>query len=133
MRIQNLVAVILLLASQALWADANNSNKYAVVFDSISLDSPAYKKNIKEQAAALIGLWNEGVVENIYLNHELSKPKSNREASIVFFIEAKNKDEANETLKQLPFVQRDILKYELHPVGVLWLKQIEDHPELQKQ
>ena len=133
MRIQNLVAVMMLLASQALWADTQISNKYAVVFDSISLESPMYKENIKEQAAALIGLWNKGVVENIYLNHELDKPKSNRDASIVFFIEAKNKDEAHETLKQLPFVQRDILKYELHPVGVLWLKQIEDHPELQKQ
>ena len=89
MKIQNLVAVIMLLASQALWADTQIPNKYAVVFDSISLESPVYKENIKEQAAALIGLWNKGIVENIYLNHELDKPKSNRDASIVFFIDRK--------------------------------------------
>ena len=133
MSIKNLVAVMMLLASQALWADGQIPNKYAVVFDSISLESPVYKQHIQDQAAALVGLWEKGIVENIYLNHELDKPVNKRDASIVFFIDAKNKDEANEILKQLPFVKNDVLTYELHPVGVLWLKQIEDHPELQKQ
>lgn len=133
MRIQKLVAVILLFASQALWADGQVPNKYAVVFDSIPLESPVYKQHIQEQAASLIKLWDKGIVENIYLNHEVDKPKQNREASIVFFIKADNKDEANKTLQKLPFVQHDVLNYELHPVGVLWLKQIEDHPEARKR
>jgi len=130
MRIKNLVAVMILLASQALWADEPIANKYAVVWDSISQESPMYKQHIQEQAAALVSLWQKGVVENIYLNHELTEPKNKRKASIVFFIEAKNKDEANEILKQLPFVQHNVLNYTLYPVGVLWLKEIEDHPEL---
>ena len=130
MRIKNLVAVMLLLASQALWADEQVVNKYAVVSDSISQESPMFKKHIQEQAAGLINLWQKGVVENIYLNREVNKPENNRNANIVFFIKAKNKDEANEILKQLPFVQHDVINYELYPVGVLWLKQIEDHPEL---
>ena len=130
MRITNLVAVMMLLASQALWADDKVTNKYAVVSDSISQESPLFKQHIQEQATALVNLWQKGVVENIYLNRETDKPENNRNANIVFFIMAKNKDEANEILKQLPFVQHDVINYELYPVGVLWLKQIQDHPEL---
>ena len=130
MRIKNLVAVMLLLASQALWADEQVVNKYAAVSDSISQESPMFKQHIQEQAAVLMSLWKKGVVENIYLNREANKPENKRNANIVFFITAKNKDEANEILKQLPFVKHDVINYELYPVGVLWLKEIEDHPEL---
>ena len=130
MRIKNLVAVMMLLASQALWADEQVVNKYAVVSDSISQESPMFKQHIQEQAAVLMSLWKKGVVENIYLNREVNKPQNKRKANIVFFIKAKNKDEAKEVLKQLPFVQHDVLNFTLYPVGVLWLKEIEDHPEL---
>lgn len=130
MRIKNMVAVTILLASQALWADEQVVNKYAVVSDSISQESPMFKQHIQEQAAVMISLWEKGVVENIYLNRDANKPESKRKANIVFFIKAKNKDEANEILKQLPFVQHDVINFELYPVGVLWLKQIKDHPEL---
>ena len=133
MRIKNLVAVMLLLASHALWADEHITNKYAVVWGSISQESPLFKQHIQEQAAVLMSLWKKGVVENIYLNREVHKPQNKRNASIVFFIKAKNKDEANEILKKLPFVQHDVLNYTLYPVGVLWLKEIEDYPELTKE
>ena len=131
MRIKNLVAVMVLLASQALWADEHIVNKYAAVSDGISQESPMFKQHIQEQAAVLVSLWKKGVVENIYLNREVNEPQ--KKANIVFFIKAKNKDEANEILKQLPFVQHDVLNFTLYPVGVLWLKQIEDHPELTKE
>ncbi len=124
---------MILLASQALWADEQYVNKYAVVSDSVSQESPLFKQHIQEQAAVMISLWEKGIVENIYLDREANKPESKRKASIVFFIKAKNKDEANEILKQLPFVQHDVINYELYPVGVLWLKQIQDHPELTQQ
>ena len=133
MSIKNLVAVMMLLASQALWAGEPVANKYAVVSDSISQESPMFKQHIQEQAAVLISLWKKGVVENIYLNREVNKPQNKRKANIVFFIKAKNKDEASEILKQLPFVQHDVLNFTLYPVGVLWLKQSEDHPELSKK
>ena len=132
MRIKNLAAVMVLLASQALWADEQIVNKYAVVSDSISQESPLFKQHIQEQAAVLMSLWKKGVVENIYLNREVNKPENKRNANIVFFIKAKNKDEANGILKQLPFVQHDVLNFTLYPVGLLWLKQIEDYPELKK-
>ena len=124
---------MILLASQALWADEQYVNKYAVVSDSVSQESPLFKQHIQEQAAVMISLWEKGIVENIYLDRDANKPESKRKASIVFFIKAKNKDEANEILKQLPFVQHDVINYELYPVGVLWLKQIQDHPELTQQ
>jgi hypothetical protein len=131
MRIKNLIVVMMLLASQPIWAeDEHVVNKYAVVSDSISQESPLFKQHIQEQAAVMINLWEKGVVENIYLNRDANKPESKRKANIVFFIKANNKDEANEILKQLPFVQHDVINYELYPVGVLWLKQIKDHPEL---
>ncbi len=133
MRIKNLVAVMMLLASQALWADEHIVNKYAVVSGSISQESPMFKQHIQEQAAALVNLWKKGVVENVYLNREVNKPENKRNANIVFFIKAKNKDEANEILKQLPFVQHDVLNFTLYPVGVLWLKEIGDYPELTKE
>ena len=123
---------MMLLASQALWADEQIVNKYAVVSDSISQESPMFKQHIQEQAAVLMSLWKKGVVENIYLNREANKPQNKRNANIVFFIKAKNKDEANEILKQLPFVQHDVLNFALYPVGVLWLKEFEDYPELKK-
>ncbi len=122
----------MLLASQALWADDQLANKYAVVSDSISQESPMFKQHIQEQAAVLMSLWKKGIVENIYLNREVNKPENKRNANIVFFIKAKNKDEANEILKQLPFVQHDVLNFALYPVGVLWLKEFEDYPELKK-
>ena len=99
MRIKNLVAVMMLLASQALWADEQIVNKYAVISDSISQESPKFKQHIQEQAAALVTLWQKGIVENVYLNREANKPENKRNANIVFFIKAKNKDEANEILK----------------------------------
>ena len=123
MRIKNLIAVMMLLASQALWADEHIVNKYAVVSGSISQESPLFKQHIKEQAAALVNLWQKGIVENVYLNREVNKPENKRNANIVFFIKAKNKDEANEILKQLPFVQHNVLNFTLYPVGVLWLKE----------
>jgi len=131
MRIKNLVAVVMLLASQALWADEQVVNKYVVVSDSISQESPMFKKHIQEQTAVLMSLWKKGVVENIYLNRGLNKPEleSKRKVNIVFFIKAKNKDKANEILKQLPFAQHDVLNYTLYPVGFLWLKQIENYTE----
>lgn len=128
MRIKILVAVMMLLASQALWAGKQTVNKYVVVSDSISQESPMFKKHIQEQAAVLLSLWKKGVIENVYLNRGLNKSEleSKEKVSIVFFINAKNKDEANEVLKQLPFAQHDVVNYMLYPVGVLWLKQIDD-------
>lgn len=133
MTIKNLIAVMVLLTSQALWANEGTLsalNKYAVISGSISQDNPLFKQHIQEQAAALVNLWHKGVVENIYLNREVNKPENKRNANIVFFIKAKNKDEANEVIKQLPFVQHDVLNFKLYPVGVLWLKEIGDYPEL---
>ena len=127
MKIRHLVAMVMLLTSQALWANEQTLNKYVVLWDSTSQESLKYKKHIQEQASVLLNLWNKGIVENIYLNHETSKPKDIRKASIVFFIKSKNEDEANKILKQLTFVKHDVLNYELHPVGVLWLKEIADH------
>ena len=86
-----------------------------------------FKQHIQEQAAALVNLWKKGIVENVYLNREVNKPENKRNANIVFFIKAKNKDEANEILKQLPFVQHDVLNYTLSPAGYLWLKQSQNN------
>ncbi len=129
MRIKNLIAVMMLLASQALWADEQTVNKYVVVWDSISQENPMYKKHIKKQAEVLTGLWEKGVIENIYFNLESNQPKAKSEqyASIVFFIKAKNKDDANKTLKELPFVKHDVLNYTLSPAGYLWLKQSQNN------
>ena len=123
MKIKNMVAVMMLLATQASWAGEHIVNKYAVVSGSISQESPLFKQYIKEQAAALVNLWQKGIVENVYLNREVNKPENKRNANIVFFIKAENKDEANEILKQLPFVQHNVLNFTLYPVGILWLKE----------
>jgi len=123
--------MLLLLVSQALWANEQIVNKFAVVSDSISLDSPAYRQHVQEQASELVNLWKKGVVENVYLNREPNEPgpESKRKVSIVFFIKAKNEKKANEILNQLPFVKHDVVDYTLYPVGFLWLKQVEDGTE----
>ena len=53
---------MMLLASQVLWADKQTVNKYVVVSDSISQESPMFKKHIQEQAAVLLSLWKKGVI-----------------------------------------------------------------------
>ena len=64
MKTKILAVLMMLLASQALWA-GEGKNKYAVVWDTVSQNDPMYKKHIQDQAAALIDLWKKGKVENI--------------------------------------------------------------------
>lgn len=126
MNIKYLIATLILFTSQGLWANEQTINKYAVVWDSIAHENPEYQEHIKEQGNKLLELWNNGIVENVYFNIDTNNTIHKTKTSLVFFIAANDKKEANEILKQLPFVKHKVLEYKLHSVGVLWLKQVED-------
>ena len=102
-------------------------NNFAVVWTYTTSDSDMIKDNLADQANALLDLWKQGVVENVYMNREINEdvdPKTKR--TVTFFIKAETPEEAGKVLDEMPFVQKKIAQYQLFPVGFLWLKTYED-------
>ena len=76
----------------------------------------------KSQSDAVLKLWNEAVIENVYFDIEGTQ-KANNETDFVFFVNANSKDEAKTVCDGLPFAKENIASYKLLPVGVFWLGQ----------
>jgi len=75
---------------------------------------------IKENSDAILALWNNGVIENAYLDLEGEK-SPNDINDFVFFINSDSEEEAKATLDKLPFVTSEIASYKMYPVGVFWI------------
>ena len=75
---------------------------------------------IKAQSDALMKLWNEGAIENVYFDVEGTQ-KNNNVTDFVFFVNADSEKEAIEVCDNLPFVKEKIATYKLQPVGIFWL------------
>lgn len=130
MKAKRLFTVVVFLAFQSLWADAPQYvHKYAVVGE-YALDAEhKFKQHIQEQSAALLGLWKQGIVENVYLNvNENQAVAEAGKLSVVFFIKANNQTKAHKILAKLPFVKYNVVNYSLYPVGVLWLERFQKSP-----
>ena len=106
--------------------DGQFGDKYAVVWEPISQEDAKFKKHLPEQANQLLSIWREGLIENVYLNPTANKTKNEEKTNIVFFVKAKSEEEAHEILARLPFVEHDVVKYTLYPVGILWLKEFKE-------
>ena len=73
----------------------------------------------KAQNDVVIGLWNNGQIENAYFDIEGTQTKNNI-TDFVFIVNANSEEEAKAIIDPLPFVRNAIASYELHQVGVFW-------------
>lgn len=78
------------------------------------------KENAKQQADAVLALWDEGIIENVYFDIE-GTVKSNEKTDFVFFVNVNSEAEAKEICDKLPFVKKHLASYKLVPVGLFWL------------
>lgn len=111
-------------------------NNYAVVWK-LNTTEPAQqlmKEKLAEQADALLKLWKDSIVENVYMDTDNEKAKkASEDSSFVFFIKAEDTESAANILNEMPFVKHDIARYDLFPVGILWLKQYEEPKKMDKK
>ncbi len=102
-----------------------NIETFAVVWKTITLQKDKMVKHLPSQTKQLKDLWDAGVVENIYFKTDEKFHAGETWPNIMFFIKAKNKEAATEILNEMDFVKYKLANFELHPVGVLWLKRSE--------
>jgi len=79
------------------------------------------RENTKAQSDAILKLWNEGVVENVYFDIE-GTASNNLTTDFVFFINADSEAHAKKICNELPFVKKHLASYKISPVGVYWLR-----------
>ena len=75
---------------------------------------------VKAQNDVVLGLWNEGKIENVYFDIEGAQ-KANNVTDFVFFVNANSEEEAKAIIDPLPFVRNAVASYELHQVGIFWM------------
>ena len=79
------------------------------------------RKNAKDQSDAILKLWNEGIVENVYFDIE-GTASLNSTTDFVFFINADSEADAKKICDNLPFAKKHLASYKISPVGVYWLR-----------
>ena len=105
--------------------EAINKKRFTKSFVAVWSTSEKFDQNdngdvIIAQSEALLKLWNEGAIENVYFDVEGTQ-KTNKVTDFVFFVNADSDKEAIEICDNLPFVQEKIATYILQPVGIFWL------------
>ncbi|UJH68838.1 hypothetical protein [Allomuricauda sp. SCSIO 65647] len=74
----------------------------------------------KKQNDAVLELYNEGAIENVYFDIEGTQ-KQNQKTDFVFFVNADSEEGAKAIIDDLPFVKEQIASYQLYPVGIFWM------------
>ena len=100
------------------------TNSYAAVWTADNRENTT-DDLIKSQADAILKLWNDGAIENVYFDIEGTQ-KDNEKTDFVFFINVNSEKEAKELCESLPFVKENIASFKLHSVGVFWLGENEE-------
>lgn len=79
----------------------------------------------KKNSDAILELWNNGVIENVYFDIEgIQTPSDKRD--FVFFVNADSEKEAKTILDELPVVTAEIASYKMYPVGVFWVGEYQE-------
>ncbi|MDG1652312.1 MAG: hypothetical protein P8M02_02535 [Flavobacteriaceae bacterium] len=112
--------------SKAMQKAQESKNSFAVVWTPIEYDEK-YEQMVEEQGMKIIELWNEGIIENVYLDVEKIGKKDLQSPALVFFINASTKEDAAKLLDELPFVKMNIGTYSLYSVGTFWMSTPEDY------
>ncbi len=76
--------------------------------------------DIKVQSDAILKLWNEGTIENVYFDIQGTQ-NENTLTDFVFFVNVNSEDEALEICDKLPFAKKNLASYTIHYVGAFWL------------
>lgn len=100
------------------------TSSYAAVWTSDNWENTTDSLT-KSQADAILELWNEGSIENIYFDIEGTQ-KANEKTDFVFFINTNTIEEAQDLCENLPFAKKNIASFELYSVGVFWLGNYEE-------
>ena len=80
---------------------------------------------LQKQNDAILQLWNDGIIENVYFDIE-GTYTSNDKTDFVFFINANTEAEAIKICESLPFFQEKMTTYKIHPAGVFWMGKYEN-------
>lgn len=104
-------------------------NTFAVVWNYVTTDQELIDANLADQAADTLALWQQGKIENVYMNRDVKLSGPETAANVVYFIKAKDRAEADAILSAKAFAKKQIAEYELFPVGFLWLKTYADNSE----
>lgn len=118
-----IIATLSILVISTGHAQDYQNLKFIVIADQISSNNSGYSEHIQEQSQVLLEMWNEGIVENVYL---YPPENSDVQINIVFFIRAQSEEEAHQHMKRMPFVANNVTEYKIHPVGVFWLGRADD-------
>lgn len=101
------------------------SNNYVAVWNTLtifdsSMTADLINENAKKQTDAVVELWENGQVENIYF--DISGVNNlNDVTDFVMFVRADTEEDAKNILDKLPFKEKQLASYQLVPVGILWL------------
>lgn len=74
----------------------------------------------KAQSDAVLALWNEGTIENVYFDIK-GVEGENQKTDFVFYVRAANITEAESTCKSFPFFTEGIATFKIYPAGAFWL------------
>lgn len=112
-----------------LWLDIKKNplkkeltaQSYVAVWETNTpVDKSKVGKLLKSQNEAVLKLWNEGVIENVYFDIEGTHSISSK-TDFVFFVNANSKEEAQAICNSLPFYQEKIANYHIHQAGLFWM------------
>lgn len=113
------------LMSSAHAEETQSRKTFAVTWSIDTNDATLFNNAIAAHATKVLELWEDGVVENVYLDGEKTHDVVHKgdTARVMFFIKAKTEADAQKILNGMPLVKKKVASYTLHPVGTLWLKQ----------
>ena len=108
-----------------LGRDANKINSKGITFSYAAVWSTKNPEKAsddltKSQSDAILKLWNEGTIENVYFDIQWLQEKNNT-TDFIFYINANTAEKAKSICEQLPFAKNDIAEFKLYSVGVFWL------------
>ena len=81
---------------------------------------------LKKQSDAILALWNDGIIENVYFDIE-GTYSPNEVTDFIFFVNANSLAEATSICESLPFFQEEVASYQIHPAGVFWMGQYDNN------
>lgn len=83
-------------------------------------------KLAQEQNNRMLELWKSGKVENVYFDIEGTQ-KANLKTDFVFYVNAKNLEEAKALCESLPIFKENVASFKIHEVGVFWMGKFEQN------
>lgn len=101
-------------------------HNFAVTWSWTTTEAEDVREFLPTISTELADLWKKGLVENAYFDTESETDRLDRIPNVAFFMKTASEEEAMSVLDDLTVIQKGFAQYELHPVGILWLKRNTD-------